>query len=315
MIAQFHFLRPWSFLILIPLVVSFWRLNRMNFQLKAWSAICDQHLLSHLVHYSGKSTRSRALMLLFISIFWIIFSMAGPTWSKFPVPSYAPIMPRVVLLDLSDAMSENDLSPNRLTRAKFKLHDLFSQENSSAKIGQIGFIVFTSEPFVVSPLTDDAKTIDSLLESVSPAIMPVNGYRLDLALEDAAKVLEQAGFRQGQLLVLTAETPNAAAMTVAQHLADQGIITSVMPVRAKKNANDSLFKALASSGGGLELTFSDNSSDLQAWLRQKNGDQAFQFSQKDNIPIWRDEGRWFLIPAFIFMLPVFRRGWLQRVAS
>ncbi|OGV48969.1 MAG: hypothetical protein A3F46_03480 [Legionellales bacterium RIFCSPHIGHO2_12_FULL_42_9] len=320
MLADFHFLRSWSFLLLIPLGIVFWQLRQMSYQLQSWSAVCDEQLLAELVRHGGKTKRHYALSIVLMSIFWVVFSLAGPTWSKYPVPSYTPIMPRVVVLDMSDAMLVRDLTPDRLTRAKFKLHDLFSAVDTKklglgATAGQFGFVIFTSEPFVVSPLTDDAKTIDSLLESVSPGIMPVNGYRLDLALKEAANLIQQSGFKQGQLLVLTAATPNQAAINMASNLASLGIITSVMPIRSPGNSNNALFEHLASAGDGTVLAFSDNSANLAAWLKQGKMSQHLQFSQRDDIPVWRDEGRWFLIPALIFMLPVFRRGWLQRVVS
>ena len=320
MMHDFHFLRPWSFLLLIPMGVIFWQIRQMNQQLQSWSWICDNHLLSQLVHYSGKTKQHHALAVMLMSLFWVIVSLAGPSWSKYPVPSYTPILPRVVVLDMSDAMLVRDLSPDRLTRAKFKLHDLFSgaelkKHSLAANIGQFGFVVFTSEPFVVSPLTDDAKTIDSLLESVSPGIMPVNGYRLDLALNEAAKLIQQSGFKQGQLLVLTAMMPNQSAINTAAKLAQEGMTTSVMPIRSNENLNLELFDSLASAGKGTVLAFSDDSKNLAAWLKQGKMSQYFEFKARDDIPVWRDEGRWFLIPALIFMLPVFRRGWLQRVIS
>ncbi len=320
MIHDFHFLRPWSFLLLIPIALIIWQLKQKRHQLQSWSAVCDAHLLQQLVRYRGKTTRHYTLSLLLMSIFWVIFSLAGPSWQKYPVPSYTPILPRVVVLDMSDAMLVRDVLPDRLTRAKFKLHDLFSgmdnpQLGRAAKVGQFGLVIFTSEPFVVSPLTDDAKTIDTLLESVSPGIMPVNGYRLDLALTEAANLIQQSGFKQGQLLVLTAATPNQAAITTAATLARLGVMTSVMPIRSEKNLNRALFERLANAGGGSVLTFSDNSSNVAAWLQQGKMSQNFQFTARNDIPIWRDEGRWFLIPALVLMLPVFRRGWLQRVVS
>src|SRR5262249_23313441 len=155
---------------------------------EAWASICDEHLLNHLLVEKGRSTRYLFLFL-FGSLFSLIISLAGPAWIQVPAPTYKQIQPRVILLDLSEAMLESDLSPNRLSRAKFKLHDLFKLPD----IGQLGLIVFTGESFVASPLTDDAQTVDALLDSLSPDIMPVEGHRLDRALEEAKKLINQAG--------------------------------------------------------------------------------------------------------------------------
>lgn len=308
--TEFHFLRPWWLLMIIPLSGLFWSLLRQKPRLEAWAAVCDSHLLERLIQAKGQGRRYSAISLLFISALCMIIGIAGPTWSRLPVPSYRQIQPRVLVLDMSDAMLAQDLTPDRLTRAKFKLHDLFKRRD----VGQFGLVVYTGEPFVVSPLTDDAHTIDSLLASLSPDIMPVEGQRLDSALEEAGQLISAAGYKQGQILVLTGEAPGAAAIDRAKVLAAKQIYTSVMPVIANKVTNP-LFEKLAAAGQGQLLFFSDTSADLDQWLKSPIGEEQYWRSKESDIPMWRDEGRWFLIPALIFLLPVFRRGWLQRITA
>lgn len=308
--TDFHFLRPWWLLTILPLLGLLWFLWRQSPRLEAWAAVCDGHLLKHLVQSKGQGRRHLALSSLFISILCMIISISGPTWSRLPVPSYQQIQPRVLVLDMSEAMLAQDLAPDRLTRAKFKLHDLFKRRD----VGQFGLVVYTGEPFVVSPLTDDAQTIDALLSSLSPDIMPVEGQHLEAALEEAGQLLANAGYKQGQILVLTGETPSLAAIEVAKTLAAKQIYTSVMPILASK-VSSSLFKNLASAGQGQLVPFSDTSDDLEQWLKNSTGEEQYWLSRENDIPMWRDEGRWFLIPALILLLPVYRRGWLQRITT
>ncbi|WP_131778234.1 VWA domain-containing protein [Legionella bozemanae] len=308
MIADFHFLRPWWLLMIFPLLglaTAFWRQKP---KLHAWTEICDQHLLSHLMQKKGQGQRMGSLLCLFLSILFMILSIAGPVWYKLPVATYKPIQPRVLVLDMSDNMMANDLTPNRLSRAKFKLHDLFAHKD----VGQFGLVVFTSEPFVVSPLTDDGHTISSLLSSLTPDIMPVAGQNLDSALDEASNLIKQAGFKQGQILVLTADAPSAASIALAKKLAESGIYSSIMPVKADKNLNP-LFNRFADAGGGQLIKYTSDSNDIDQWLSSSNNNE-FALSKDEDIPLWRDEGRWFLIPALLLFLPVFRRGWIQRVS-
>ncbi|MCL9682948.1 vWA domain-containing protein [Legionella maioricensis] len=309
MMAEFHFLRPWWLMAIIPLIGLAIILWRQTPQLHAWSEVCDSHLLEHLLQKKGKGKRMTSLSFLFLSALFMIFSMAGPTWHKLPVPTYKSILPRVLLLDMSSNMMISDLSPNRLSRAKFKLHDLFERKD----VGQIGLIVFTGEPFVVSPLTDDGQTISSLLSTLTPDIMPVGGQKLDVALNEASQLIQQAGYKQGQILVLTADTPSVKAMETAKQLAQAGIISSIMPIKADKDLNP-LFQQFANSGDGQLIKYSPDSSDLEQWINAGSKNKQFALSSEDDIPLWRDEGRWFLIGALLFLLPVFQRGWLQRVA-
>ncbi len=308
MMFDFHFLRPWWFLALIPmlgLVVAMWKHSP---RLQGWAEICDERLLAHLIQKKGQNKRIQSVSTLFISLFFMILSLSGPTWHQYPVASYKPVMPQVVLLDMSESMLENDLTPDRLSRAKFKLHDVLSRKD----VGQFGMLVFTGEPFVVSPLTDDGQTIDALLSSLTPEVMPVGGSNLVSALHEASQLIHQAGYNEGDILVLTADVPASKAIEKAQQLAGKGIYTSIMPMRAGKDLNP-LFERFANAGKGQLLIYSPDSSDLNQWVSRNSHKQHVKLGKRDEIPVWRDEGRWLLIPALFFLLPAFRRGWLQRI--
>lgn len=308
--SDFHFLRPWWLITIIPLTLLLILLWRQASTSQAWAAVCDSHLLKHLVHTKGQNRRHYALLLLFFSGLFMILGLTGPCWQRLPVPSYQQIQPRVLVLDMSTNMLMHDLSPDRLSRAKFKLHDLFKRRD----IGQFGLVVYSGEPFVVSPLTDDAHTIDTLLSSLSPSILPVTGQRLDSALEEAGQLISNAGFKHGQVLVLTGEVPSLAAIETAKKLAHKQIATSVIPMLGSKSPNP-LFQELAQAGKGQLLNFSDTSDDLDQWLKVSINDMQFSQSKDNDIPLWRDEGRWFLLAALLFLLPAFRRGWLQRITA
>ncbi|MGQ3891597.1 vWA domain-containing protein [Legionella sp. CNM-4043-24] len=310
MMADFHFLRPFWLLALLPLSYLFWRVWQQRSFSQAWSAVCDPHLLKHLLRGHGESRRHLAVLCLFLSGLFAIIALSGPAWVRLPVPTWNVQQPTVVLLDLSDSMLVNDVSPNRLTRARFVLHDLFT----GAHAGQFGLVVYTGQPFVVSPLTEDGKTIDALLQALSPDIMPVGGQDLSSALEQGADLIHQAGFQQGKLLVLSATPPDSRANNVAKKLAAKSIDTSVMPIMADQAAAP-MFQPLAKAGHGTLLTYPDTNNELARWMQSNSHRQEFTRSEQNDVAVWRDDGRWFLIPALVFLLPVFRRGWLLRVAS
>lgn len=307
MIADVHFLRPFWLCAFLPLAVLAWRLFRQVPVVHAWSAICDTHLLPWLVHRNLHSRRILPLLILLTSAIFMIISLAGPTWSRFPVPTFQQTQPRVLVLDMTPAMLARDLSPDRLSRAKFKLHDLLQHRDA----GQFGLVVYSGDAFVVSPLTDDGKTIDALLPSLTPSVMPVSGNRLEKALSQAAQLIKQAGSETGQILVFTSTPPSEAAINTAKTLAHKGIDTSIIPVLGKSST--SLFKRLAAAGHGQVIPFTDTEADLNQWLAVSNTNQRYSINLQNDIPIWRDQGRWFLIPALLLLLPVFRRGWLQRI--
>lgn len=311
MISAFHFLRPWWLLALLPLVFLLVYLWRQKSTFSAWDNVCDAHLLPYLIASKGAQRQAFAISWLLLSLFFMIISLAGPTWSRLPVPTYKEIQPRVLVLDMSDQMLMNDLTPDRLTRAKFKLHDLFLHQGA----GQFGLVVYTSEPFVVSPLTDDGQTIDALLSSLTLDIMPVEGQQLSSALAQAAQLITEAGFKRGELLVLSGSTPSKEAIYEAKALAKLGIQTSIIPLLGRQTKIDSAFQQLASAGEGRLITFTDTNQDIEQWLAATKTTQHYASNRDDEIPVWRDQGRWFLIPALAFLLPVFRRGWLKGLTA
>lgn len=309
MMAEFHFIRPWWLLVFLPSVAIALMMLRQTQVRTAWNQVCDAHLLPYLIQTKQGTRLFRSWSLLFISLALMIISLAGPTWSRLPVPTFQKIQPRVVVLDMSDTMSLNDLTPDRLSRARFKLHDLFLHHDA----GQFGLIVYTGEPFIVSPLTDDGQTIDTLLASLTPDIMPVTGQNLSSAIDEAGRLITQAGFQQGQILVLSASPPSEEAINMAQNMAQKGIDTSIIPVLGPDMPVVSSFEKLAKAGHGELITFSDTNNDIDQWLASARSGHQYKTKEQNDMPVWRDQGRWFLIPALLCLLPVWRRGWVQRL--
>lgn len=307
MSQQLHFLRP-EWLLFLPLLVglTFLLLKKRN-QSLAWSQLCDAHLLNHLVHIKGNRSHWSSHGLILGALLFMIISLSGPSWTKLPVPTYKTMIPHVLILDMSESMLETDLTPNRLSRAKFKIRDLIAQHNQ----GQFALLAFTEEPFIVSPLTDDGETISSLLESLTPDIMPIQGQNLELALQEANKLIKQAGYQNGQILVLTSNSPSAQAISLAQQLAQHSIYSSIMPMVLETNLNP-LYSRFSQAGQGLLLPYSVHSDTLEQWLHT-GINTHYSVDRNEHVPVWNDEGRWFLIPVLCFLLPLFQRNWLQRI--
>ncbi len=268
---QLHFLRPDWFFALIPLGFIAWRLLRQKAIPHAWETACDKHLLPHLIKINGHMARKRAQFYLICAALFMIISLTGPTGKQLPTPTYHPVHPRLVVMDLSDAMLKKDLTPNRLTRAKFKLHDLFQHQDK----GQFGLIVYTGEPFIVSPLTFDAQTIDALIDQLEPGIMPVGGMNLALALKEGEHLIKQTGAIYGDVLVLTGTSPSELAIKAAAKLKKKHIRTSVLSLTKNQTAA-SAFNAFAKAGGGQNILFQNTEADLKQWLSQKSPEETFQ---------------------------------------
>ena len=210
-----------------------------------------------------------------------ILALAGPSWVKLPDASFTARDARVIVLDLSSSMLAQDLKPDRLTQARYRLADLLNNTTE----GQTGMVAFAGDAFVVSPLTSDTNTIANLLPALRPDIIPVMGSRADRALELAATLLERAGIGSGEVLLVTDSADDRAAST-ARKLREEGILVSVLAVGTPEGApipsgggflsdsagnvviarvDVSALQTVASVGGGHFSTLSTAAGDLAPW--------------------------------------------------
>lgn len=308
-------------------------LRKSKSGLSEWTNHCDPHLLTHLIANNNKSTRY-FLPYLLLS-FWIIttLALAGPTWSLYAQNVYQKNIARVIALDVSQAMNTHDIAPSRLERAKYKILDILH----NIKEGQTGMIVFSSTPFVVSPLTSDTNTIASQIPVIDSSIVPVQGSNLKAALQKSASLLNQAGYSRGEIILITASRPTDEDLEEAAKLAKNGYITSILGIGTSqggvltdekgslitdKNGNaivasldSNSLKNLAQSANGIYTEFSNDSSDIQQLLNHTNlnnlKNNPNQTTETKNL--WKDEGHWLIWLLIILCAFIARKGWLEKI--
>ena len=200
-ITDFHFLRPWILLLLVLPILLYTRYYKISNLQSSWQKVIDKRLLSYLL-VKGSAVKRKAYVFFVLLAFVVsIIAAAGPSFQKIEVPAFENQNPLIIALNMSSDMKETDIAPNRLSRAKYKIEDLLKM----LKTAQVGIMVYSSEPFVISPLTDDMNILQNLLTSINFSIMPANGDRLDRTIELGVKRIQSSGFTKGNMLILTAD--------------------------------------------------------------------------------------------------------------
>ncbi len=320
-----HFIRP-LWLLLLPLAVIIpllWRhLRRPSGD---WSKVCDGHLLRWLSVGDSAARPSRFGPWL-AGLGWLIAAAAlsGPSWQKLPDSSFTSRDARVLVLDLSLSMLAEDLKPNRLTQARYRLSDMLNESLE----GQTGLVAYAGDAFVVSPLTSDTNTIRNMLPALRPDIIPVSGSRPDRALKMAAELLKRSGMARGEILLI-ADSGSRAAANIAGKLAKQGIFTSVLAVGTVQGApipsgdgfvSDSkgnivvarlqrdTLQSIASAGGGKYSELTAGSTAASPWAAVEGS----EFALKDDVlsERWKDAGPWLVLVLLPLVAFSFRRGLL-----
>lgn len=300
---NFHFLRPWLLLLLVlPLSLYGFYFRGINAQ-SSWQKVIDKRLLDFLL-VKGSAAKRRLLVLTSLfGMMMAIVSAAGPSWQKVEVPLLSQKNPVMILLNLSSDMEQTDITPSRLMRAKYKIKDFLSLLKGS----QAGMVVYSSEPFLISPITEDMNILQNLLPAIGVDIMPTNGDRLDRAIDFAVSKLKNAGYSKGELVIFASDVGQKfdQALDAAKKAKADGYKIDIIGVSSAANEKLSM---VASSGGGsywLVQTGDDKIAALAKELSQNKGDLSLG---KNMRTIWFDGGYWLLIVPLLCCLLFFRKG-------
>ncbi len=303
-LSNFHFIRPFVLLLLLLPLGFFWHYARSRGRNSSWAQVCDKNLLDFLL-VKGSSVQRRLIVWIgLVGFVSAVAAAAGPSWKKKEIPNLAPENPVMILLNLSTDMAEKDLTPSRLARAKFEISDLLKMIPSA----QSGLIVYSDEPFLISPLTDDARLLDNLLPRLTFDLMPGNGDRLDRALELAVEKFKNAGFPQGQIIVFTSDIGERLdlALAAAEKAKASGYPVSVAAIT---KADGERLRLLAQNGGGLYIPAVSADSDMQKLAERINQNREQQLKETENLrSVWEDYGYYLTLLPALCCLYFFRKG-------
>lgn len=327
-----HFVRP-AWLLAVPVAALLaWLWARRRRRGSHWESRIEPALLDVLLEPS-QGSRSRHLpWLLTLALCAGALGLAGPSWERLPQPVERKTDALVVVFDLSLSMFAEDLAPSRLIRARQKIADVLRQRDE----GFTALVAYAGDAHVVAPLTDDTRTIENLLPSLEPDMMPVLGSDLASGLEQARALLENAGMRRGRILVVADAVDDLAG---ASNLRNRNYPVSVLGVGTAEGAriplhfvnqpgqvlrteqgdavvarlDEQRLEQLAESAHGRYHGITVDDADIDHLLAtplagsDETGEVAREFDT------WADMGFWVCVLLIPLILGGFRRGTLALV--
>ena len=330
LIDDFHFLRPIWLLALIPVLLFFVAMWRVNSVVTAWDKAIDKNLLPYLLDRSKNASQRTPLILLFAAWALSILALAGPVWEQLPQPVQKKEDALVIVFDLSLSMFAPDHSPNRLDLAKRKLRDILTLREE----GQTALVVYAGDAHTVTPLTDDVVTIEALVPSLSPNIMPLFGSKPVEAIELAIGLLDGTEANRGKVLLMTDGIRGFdEELLITELFAENDYELLIMGIGTEEGApirtNDGNF--LTDEAGALIIP-TLNKNVLQSLANRVSGryhdiqladsDLAFLLSDfelldedqmsdvEEEFDVWHEFGPWLLLLVLPIAAMSFRRGWL-----
>lgn len=325
-LADVHFLRPLWLLLLAPTPLLLWLLRRRAQKTSAWQQIIDPQLQSVMLEQDN-GVKKKTSFWPYWAIAWLItvVALAGPTAVKIPQPVSKNQQALIILLDMSASMASQDVSPSRATRAIQKVTDIVRARQD----GVTALVVYSGDAHTVTPLTDDTRTIETLLPALSPFIMPAPGSRPEKAVALARQLANNAGVKQADLLLITDGVQNKDIERIDNELRT-GLKLSVISIGTKEGAPIPMPNGgfLRDGQGQIVVPALDTqpiqklSQELNAPWRpitlddqdwqsivsqphelEDNSDQA-----KHEFDLWRDDGFWLVLLVLPLALLLFQRG-------
>jgi Ca-activated chloride channel family protein len=205
-------------------------------------------------------------------------------------------------------MSRNDIEPDRVTRARYAATDLLLAQHGA----RVGLVAFAGEAHAVAPLTTDVATIRTLLQPLSPQLMPETGDNLAPALLEAQRLLKAGYAPKGRVVVLSDGFADpAATFNEAGKLRESGLVVDVVGVGHQATQGSDELQRVAAAGGGVYVSLND----LPALVKRLESPQSVSFADASyettqELTRWQNEGVWLLIPILVLGIVLSRRGWV-----
>ncbi len=194
----------------------------------------------------------------------------------------------LILLDVSNSMMAEDVKPNRLEKAKMMISNMIEH----MKDDKVGLVVYAGQAFTLLPITSDYVSAKMFLETISPAMVSVQGTDIAAAINLAMRSFtNQEGVSRAVFVITDGEDNEGGAMEAAKEAAKKGIRTYMLgigdpagapiPQQGSSNyildeegnvvvskLNEDMCREIAKAGDGAYI-YVDNSSSAQVKLNEQ----------------------------------------------
>lgn len=303
LIAEFHWLRPSGFVLLVPVALIWWFcVCRSNSQRSLESQVAP-HLLKHLV--VQPETRSHWDPGTVLLGLWLVgtIALAGPSWRQEPSPFATDESNLWIVLKLTPSMESDDVLPSRLERVRNKLHDLMGLRKGSAT----GLVVYSESSHLVMPPTGDNGVIDEMLQSLDSSVMPGEGDSLTGAITMVAEHIERDSVAASILIVADAADTSQQSALRKWNDAHGIAIQWLVPIATESSLSGLGVAEAAEALDADVVRLSADDADIQQIAGRAKS--AMVASITDPSARWRDDGYWLLWPIVIGAALWSRRGW------
>jgi len=210
----------WLLVILVlPLIGFLWWAWLKRQQLI--TQFISERLLAHLKVGVSPARQKMRLGLIVAAVMAVIFALARPQWGVTQEEARQRGLDVIVAIDTSNSMLAEDVSPNRLARAKLAALDLMRR----AKTDRLGLVAFAGTAFMQCPLTLDDAAFSQSVNALDTKTISQGGTAIGEAIDEARRAFKNETDNHRVLVLFTdGEDHDSDAAAAAEKAAKEGIV-------------------------------------------------------------------------------------------
>ena len=190
-------------------------------------------LLKRLAPGLQSRTKHGRFILLIAALAMLLIAYANPQWGTKKEKTTAQSSDIFLALDISQSMMAEDISPNRLERAKRLTQNIIQ----TLRGNRLGLIYFAGSAYLQMPLSSDYAAAQLFVSSANTGQASTQGTAIAEAIDLAMRAYEEDKPFQRALIVITdGENHEEAVIQKAQEAKEKGLTIYVIGIGTEEGA-------------------------------------------------------------------------------
>ncbi|GHU57576.1 hypothetical protein FACS189411_11510 [Bacteroidia bacterium] len=211
-------------LFVLPVLIGFYIYENIR-KKKALKKFGNPELLAELMPDVSYKRQHWKFWLLFGAIGVAIFVIAGPQFGSKIETVKRQGVEIMVCLDVSNSMLAEDMTPNRLEKAK----QMLSRLTDGFENDKVGLIVFAGDAFTQLPITSDYISAKMFLSSINPSMVSTQGTAIGAAINLAMRSFTPDEAADKTIILITdGENHEDDAIGAAKNAAEKEIHVNIV---------------------------------------------------------------------------------------
>lgn len=310
-------------LLVIPVVLLVFWLNA-RWRKKVVKQLGDAAILETLMPSLSRSLPRLKRFLFVLALAFLLVGIANPQIGTKYEEVKREGFELMICLDVSNSMLAEDLTPNRLERAKQAISRLIDRLKSD----KIGVVIFAGEAYIQLPMTVDHSAAKLFLRSIDTDIVPTQGTAIGAAIELAATSFNQQSKSNKSIIIITdGENHEDDAIKQATAATEQGITVHTIgigslsgtPIPVYKRGqmlgyrkdregntvvtklNETMLQQIAAAGNGTYVRANNSRTGLNLLMDELEGMERSEFDSK-MFTSYEDRFQYFIAVALLLLL-------------